>query len=276
MNLDILCINLPSAITRKERMIERFNSHQLKYTFVDAVDSTSYQVNEYLTQIIDNQEYIEEHCKNSIKLLAKDIACFLAHIKALRIASSSDKEYVLICEDDILLHNDFVNSVNILLQNFPVTHNILMLYAMICSDVQHYNKMFININDNLWGAQAYIVRVSSICNLLAKYNTNFKSLITMYPDEHITSEIILRKSNTLLSSYALVIEDCIDSNINSQDLPWHVKHSCFWNYHLFSNCDNKRQSILCNYTPAMSWLLYKKLENDDGKVDIISNDIPLL
>ena len=105
----IYCINLPSRIDRKRRMIDRFSMRGISnYTFVDALNSNAPLLTYYDPTI--NQK--EEASK-------KNMAAFASHIKVMRKFLETTRNEAIICEDDVLPHVEFINQYNNLRQQFP-------------------------------------------------------------------------------------------------------------------------------------------------------------
>lgn len=94
MELPIFCINLASAREKSDRMRHRLaRAGFTNVTFVAAAnyDSplVSYYTNRYNVQT------------------RKDIGCFASHLLAIRLLLATGAPGGLICEDDVLFHNDF-------------------------------------------------------------------------------------------------------------------------------------------------------------------------
>ena len=71
--------------------------------------------------------------------------------------------------------------------------------------------------------------------------------------DKLSSEIILRNSNGYMAAVPLVIEDCISSDRAIQDIPYHVRHFCYWNYSNNNLSDPGGLSPLKNMSPSDAW-----------------------
>jgi GR25 family glycosyltransferase involved in LPS biosynthesis len=265
----IYCINLPYRKDRRKRMEERFKAHDLDAIFVNAISKTS--------SII---EYYEHHDSDEgINLLSNNIvskynpkaqtACFASHLKALRTFLESDDEHGIICEDDVLLHNNF----NILLQqiesNLPDDFNLCMLcwfpwdtskYILNGKDPDQKNIYSMGI-DNVLGAQMYLISKQYALECLKKYDRpDFGGIYDLK-----TSELIVRKSNGYLSVTPLSLEDCIDSDIRDESgMGYHIHTFSKWNYNDY-NLGDDGQTPLNKYS-------IKNMNNIDNIITNMMND----
>jgi hypothetical protein len=78
----------------------------------------------------------------------------------------------------------------------------------------------------------------------------------VFDNGKLTSEVVIRRSNGCMARYPLVIEDCIDSVRAPQDLPFHMKHFCHWDWHNYSLSDLKCESPLASLTTDKAWKDY--------------------
>lgn len=81
-------------------------------------------------------------------------------------------------------------------------------------------------------------------------------------EKKITSELFTRTSGGYMTSIPLVIEDCISSCRAPQDIPYHLRHFCRWNWNNYSKCDSQRESPLADMQPSDAWPGYPKILDD--------------
>ena len=254
----IYCINLKTSIERKTRMIQRFkiNSLMTRVTFVDAIPYDAPIVSYYKGQSIGSygEEFSDQY--------EKDVACFASHIKAIHtfLEQNDGQEYALICEDDILLHNDFLTRFMDVYNNLPLDAPILSLTYMISGPIDQTCVGHRPSCENLWridpqytwGAQAYLISKQYAIDALTLYDCPIDTIINP-EQEKITSEIILRKSHGYMVAKPIIIEDCINSDRATQDIPYHVRHFCYWNWINFNLSDPDKLSPLHNKNPSDAW-----------------------
>jgi GR25 family glycosyltransferase involved in LPS biosynthesis len=106
----------------------------LDVTFINAIPFQANIVQYYKGDSKGNYDDENQHLK--------DVACFASHIKAIRTFLEQDEtvEYGLICEDDILFHNNFHSRFRDLLENLPEKAPILSLTYMISGPI---NQTFV-------------------------------------------------------------------------------------------------------------------------------------
>lgn len=245
MSYKAYCINLSSSINRKNRMMERFNYHDLTVTFSPAV----YKNATIVTKFINNDNATDYD---------KGVgACFMSHYNVMRKFIMKDSEdYLLVFEDDTLLHNDFKFRLAQLINNWPTYNDSLcdcVSLGYMLSSILEDRKY----TDNTWGMQSYIMSRNGVLQALKYISTN----------DYIAGrcpENILQNINTTIHVPALVIEDLIDSDRDERNIPYHAKHFCFWDYKNFSDCDISQDSIVKNHPPSEAWSTYANLVNDNG------------
>jgi GR25 family glycosyltransferase involved in LPS biosynthesis len=69
--------------------------------------------------------------ENNIYQWKKDVACFASHIQALKQFIASGEAEGLICEDDTLFHNNFVQKYTTMMQNLPYNTSLVSLTYML-------------------------------------------------------------------------------------------------------------------------------------------------
>ena len=259
---NLYCINLKHRNDRKNKMIERFKNRNIydKIIFIDAVNKNS-----------DIIKYYANTYGDFDSINRGEYACFASHLKALKVylENIDDKnETAIICEDDVLLHNDFVNNLKIIIDDLPKDFTACSLcYFPI--DKDKYVKISSNLKqmglDNIWGTQMYLISKKYALECLFRYDQpNFgidddkdeidnEEVERSDEDPSRTSEVILRKSLGYLSIPMLAIEECEDSDIRkvNSDFLSHTLAFCKLDYEDYSDGEaeiskrlNMKESIL--------------------------------
>ena len=229
----IYCINLKKSTKRRKRMEKRFKYHGLfdKVIFIDAIHGTSNLINFYHQKLIE-QPLNQQKWKN-------EMGCYASHLKAIKTFLETTENECLICEDDIILHNDFKKKYADVRSNFPPNTTCVGLSYMIekwenydwCGlNINKYNLRKLNKNYT-WGMQMYWISKAYAIEVLTLYDKPYY----LTNDIH-TSEVILRNSNGYIAYPVLAIEESIDSERGApEDLPYHRNHFSAWGYHNFND-----------------------------------------
>ncbi len=268
MDILVYCINLPRAMDKAERMVDRFHTTGFNNVhFVQAASADSGLVEHYTKGM--QSWYEDEH------QFRKDIGCFASHMLALRMFLATEQPCCLVCEDDVMFHNKFTNLFRDLLDNLPQDAPVLSLSYMISNYVDQtyvYKSPRIALEDihhgiwkidptYTWGTQCYYITKNYARQIIDEFDhpmailcrTSELAKHMLENDQKITSEIILRTSNGYMSAVPLVIEDCISSCRAPQDLPYHMRHFCRWDWCNYNNCDPDEQSPLISMKPGNAW-----------------------
>ena len=224
----IYCVSLPSAKERRSRIKKRFEYHKLTsfLTFVDAIPNNSPIITEYY-----NKNVIPK-ANDTFEKLQSTSACFASHLKAIRTyledPYSTNSVGVIICEDDILLHNNFIDKYNEIMENLPKTPaipNAITFSYMLDNVYWGYNTVWVGEDikkENLfrmkkevaWGTQMYWLSRKYCYEVLEKYDIPF---IAHQKYNIVTSELILTMAGRYLSYPVLALEDSIGSDIRNND-----------------------------------------------------------
>lgn len=227
----IFCINLRDSKDRRARMEHRFDVAGLldKVTFINAVRRDSPLIDYYHQLTI--QQYPDTRKWKS------EMACFASHLKAVRTFLEEGGEEALICEDDIMLRNNFVEVWPTYRNNFPDNCTLVTLSYMVVK-WEGYNwvgknpelKNLCRLDPvNTWGAQLYWISREWAIKALTLYDKPYRFLRC----EH-TSEVILRNSGGCLAKPPLAIEEGLDSERAPEDMPYHHNHFRQWGYENFN------------------------------------------
>nr|QBK89958.1 MAG: glycosyltransferase family 25 [Pithovirus LCPAC101] len=224
---NIYCINVRSSTDRRKRMVNRFETSGIldKVTFIDAIPSNSGLIDYYAGYTSNEKE------KDKIK--RNVISCKASHIKAIRqflsdapsIYFEGENEnivnnYGIICEDDIMLSNDFLRRYEETIQNLPDNTPLICLSYLIWQygDIKWSGKdrnieNICNIGKDVWGTQMYMISREYAIKVINKYDKDNHTLQSENSGHILTSELITRKSGGYIAYPPLAIEDCIFSSI---------------------------------------------------------------
>lgn len=238
MAMHMYCINLASQTDRRNRMIQRFKHHQIDYTIIEAVDKKSDSMSQLLAK---NNLTVDAH-----KL--GEIACFMSHLLAIKTFLASNEDYGIICEDDILFHNEFREKYNEIIKNVPDNSNFVGIgylviwwkyYGWVGKDPELKNLRPI-IPQTTWGMICY--RISRT------YAKQIIDLIEALPMEKWishTSELIIKQSNGVLMWPQLAIEEISNSTIRKdQQRDFHIASFTPWGYFNYFDSEINPDSVL--------------------------------
>lgn len=246
-------------------------------------------------------------------------------MKAIKTFVQSDQKYCLICEDDILFHNNFLDIFTDIITNNPA--GLISLSYMLggtpidqeyiyrCPDklqksrakkeiwsiddqitIKQFTRQKFNIDElkpisnsediyhglwyidpvSTWGAQCYYITLEYAQQVIKEFDHPFVQLIEnserarqmLINDTKITSEITIRTSDGFKTSIPLVIEDCINSVRAPQDVPYHLRAFCRWNWNNYNKCDPNRLSPLADMKATDAWIGYPyNISTDDPLVE---------
>lgn len=109
--LMVLLINLPRSSDRRVRMEQRLASIGLDYDILPAVDGRE-RWNE-LCNTVDTKAF-ERHAGSDV--LPGEIGCYHSHLLAWQRLIASEAQVLLVLEDDMVLHDNFVDALRIALR----------------------------------------------------------------------------------------------------------------------------------------------------------------
>lgn len=238
----IYCINLKASTNRHSRMATRFAHHGLDQvvTFIEAIPRESPLI-DYYSQDLTCPAYGERKWHG-------ELACYASHLKAIRQFLHDGGEMAIICEDDILLANNFLERYAKTMTNLPNKTSLVTFCYMMngyggCywSGLQPEKKNLLTIDPvNTWGAQMYWLTKDYAIQVLSTYDKPFKDV----KNELRTSEVIIRESKGYMAWPPLVVEDGIDSDREPDDLPYHLPHFKYWKYENYNSSEKEHISPL--------------------------------
>ena len=250
------CISLKTSTDRRERIKKRFAYHGLLpwLTFVDAISIDSPLMQRYV-------EGTGPGKSTNRKSLAV-ASCFASHLKALRLYLEDSNAFysrgAIICEDDILLRNDWRKLYKSIMGNMPIETNMIQFSYMLdtCGNTQWIGndprkenifklkvppdyKTNPNISSTTaWGTQMYWISTSQAIRSLNRFDRPF---IHQSEFDLVTAELITVLPRGCYVYPAMVIEDCIGSliqNAENSDLDYHIKIFSPWGYSNYNGGDD--------------------------------------
>lgn len=109
--LMVLLINLPRSTDRLSRMERQMSETGLAYNLLPAVDGR--ELWDQLLSSVDVNAF-ERHVGRD--LLPGEVGCYHSHLKAWRRFLASNAQVLLVLEDDMVFHHDFVDALRIALR----------------------------------------------------------------------------------------------------------------------------------------------------------------
>lgn len=109
--LMVLLINLPRSTERRERMQQRLADIGLAYEILPAVDGRA-RWDELLPSV--DVKAFEHHAGSDV--LPGEIGCYHSHLQAWQRLVASPAQVLLVLEDDMVFHDDFVDALRVALR----------------------------------------------------------------------------------------------------------------------------------------------------------------
>lgn len=109
--LMVLLINLPRSADRRVRMEQRLRQIGLAYEMFPAVDGRKQW--EQLSASVDMPAF-ERHVGRDV--LPGEAGCYHSHLQAWARFLASDRQFLLVLEDDMVFHDDFVDALRFALR----------------------------------------------------------------------------------------------------------------------------------------------------------------
>ena len=104
--LKIVLINLPRSVERREKMEQRLAALGLAYELFPAIDGRAEQTR--LFQQVDVPAF-ERHVGRDV--LPGEIGCYFSHITVWQQFVDGGEDVLLVLEDDVVFHDDFVDAL---------------------------------------------------------------------------------------------------------------------------------------------------------------------
>lgn len=159
-HFDLYVINLDRAKTRMQRFMSRLQSTDLADTALirlRAIDGNNVSLQEHVTgealqeiQSAERNGYRQRH----YELTRGAVGCYLSHFEAWDRLLASDKNYIMICEDDAVLDDDIRQKTENAITRLPFDWDILLLgyWCVRCDRQQGFRKM-----QRFFGLHCYVI-----------------------------------------------------------------------------------------------------------------------
>jgi hypothetical protein len=174
MKVSFYCINFNDD-TRRNKMIERFSSHNIKVEFVNPVYATDERLN------IEGRDITQHKRTWSI---------MLQHLDSIQhFLENTDNDYLILCEDDILISKNMTKDLPEIIDNFEeLKLDVLLLgYLMhfkldkkqphdefpVIKSAADAPYTYYGFPYHLWGSQMYLIHRKHAAFLLNKYDINY-------------------------------------------------------------------------------------------------------
>lgn len=119
LKMPIYLVSLKQDKQRREKLKERFQETYPSFVHVEAVDGRELPAKEYFDKV---QGYFDKYKR---MMTPGELGCTLSHIKALELFLSSDNEFGLILEDDVIGSDNDIFKINDLI--LSLDDNTLLL-----------------------------------------------------------------------------------------------------------------------------------------------------
>jgi GR25 family glycosyltransferase involved in LPS biosynthesis len=171
---NIYVINMDYATERLNNIKKQLEEQDLKFTRIPGID-----VSKLDNDIINNEftTFCKYFCSPSIK------GCFLSHKKCWESVVKNNEKYAIIMEDDCILHNDFVNKVNEIINELN-------------TDYSNWDFTYLGYFGNNFESSNYL------------FHNILKLFIPSIKKEKINGKYILRPEISLGTHCYLITNDC--------------------------------------------------------------------
>jgi hypothetical protein len=223
----VYCVSLDTSADRRARIRRRFGHHSMleRLTFVEAVRTTA---------VRDWSQWWQHRAAS---------ACFASHLKAMAMAldNRAASQGAIICEDDVLLHNEFSERLAEVLANLPPDAKLCSLGWFVhrpdtvlpWDGKQPEQRNLCRIVPwAVWGAHCYWISPRYAAELLDRYGDR---AVDAMP--HIV-ETIAFESGGYVSNPPLALQDEIDSSIrHRRGVDRFLEPQELWPYSDYSDCE---------------------------------------
>lgn len=178
----VYVINLKKDVIKRERIRKVFKSLNIKYEFFDAV----YGNDEHYLRIFNENKYITT---------LKSVGAYgytLSMINIFKDALEHRYKKIWVCDDDIVLHKDFLNLFDKHIRNIPFDWKVLFFglsgpwtHPFINKGFQNFNYQTSHINDvfNCDGSYCVgydILTLHDLMNTVSKFEKPFDTAMIRY------------------------------------------------------------------------------------------------
>jgi len=212
-NIKFYCVNFEDS-DRKGKMVERFSRMDIPLHFVKPV-------------YLEDPRLFEKH---------KNWAIMLQHLDSLQdFLETSDANYCVVCEDDILISKDFKtqlpwfteimnkNNLDVLLLGFlmPFAIEPWNTYFTLKDTYEHYRVL--DYPNDIWGSQMYMMTRSHAEYMLKNYSIEY---VKENPKNPFNPDWILTKKGEKALLYPMpVVEDGTTKTKEEGEVNFHKR--CF-------------------------------------------------
>ena len=163
MQYPIYVISLAKDEERRNSLKKQFNSYN-EFNIIDAVEGNKIDIQEYFKYLSGSLS------KYNILISPNELGCTLSHIKAYQQFLSTNAEYCLILEDDVIGSDETIEKAFSLTEKIPTNSMILLggIYPKawgkkIADNLYNISRYSL---ERVWNAHAYILDRQSAENLL--------------------------------------------------------------------------------------------------------------
>lgn len=144
------CINLEKRSDRKQKCELMFSNYDLPFTFFKAIDGTTVS---YKT-----------------KISRGNVGCCLSHLTIWEDIVNKNAELSLIVEDDVVFHDDILNSFESFYSEVPHDWNLLYFGGNHCKLKLDFLTKHVHKLKNTYTTHCYAITLKCAKYLLNKYN----------------------------------------------------------------------------------------------------------
>lgn len=203
MNNIMQVVSVATAQKRREHIQTHFSALQVEFDFFDAI--TPSEVSSVVSK--NSLTFMQDN------LTATERACFLSHYLLWQKLANSQHEYMIICEDDVVLSScihqlldelpNIIKSYDVSILKFETVKRLVLL-SSDCVEYTHF-KLHKLISEHT-GTGGYVISKSMACY--------FMDLLKNKPidkpiDNYIFDEKLLKIKNIYQTVPAFLIQDCV-------------------------------------------------------------------
>ncbi len=220
--MNIYVINLKRRPDRLHSFYERINFPKEKINVITAFDGKNYEN--------ESEEEKQLYNRLSSNLLPGEKGCFISHIMAYKDIVKNNYDFSIIFEDDCYFCEDFINKINIIINEMPKDTKILYLGGRATPNFKMDPNTCTKITENIvshklsnwhardWNnhdrwAHSYVITKELALKFLnyCKNNYNFNSPLPAL--DHWMIKTCVDNNISIYNSYPLL---CF-SDLNSKD-----------------------------------------------------------
>ena len=269
----IYWINLERSIARNQSMtniLSKFPIHNIRINAVDGKNISDENLYSNFKFKKNKQQY-----RTNI-----DYACLLSHLNTIKEFSESKYQIALIMEDDISM--DFLKywdkSIENIIKEAPDAWEIIMLnYTLDPSTLSLKSIYTFNMNGDIWGAGAYIIKKSTAIKFMSMYQNS--QYILDEEKKHTADNYIFSSLVTFIYKYPyFTYPDNNDSTIHTENLDNHMvskkKLMKTWDeYYIYKN-----KEIIIKYINGFDIIYWINLDRSKDRFNSMTkmlNDFPV-